>query len=193
LLLVAGMALYLAGFDALEPLAQEIDHPDRPGSVPIELGRLRLLHVPVSFLTLIVVVLVGWAAALAVAPAALVVPVGAALIVPAALMATAGAAVSIVMGPPGAESLMLPAEAAGAKMVMRVLWAPVLVLVGLTPLLVAHNAQTQGKLPGPAAVSSSFLPVLVGALALAWLRFREQAHVWMKASTTPPPRGDPAS
>jgi hypothetical protein len=189
LLLVAGLALYLAGFDALEPLAQEIDHPDRPGSVPTELGRLRLLHVPVSFLTVMVVALVGWAAALTVAPVSLAFPVGAALIVPVALMATAGAAVSIVMGPPGADSLMLPAEAAGAKMVMRVLWAPALVLVGLIPLLVAHNAQNQGMLPGPAAVSASVLPVVVGALCLAWLRFREQIQVWMKASSTSPRPG----
>jgi hypothetical protein len=192
LLLVAGLALYLAGFDALEPLAQEIDHPDRPGSVPTELGRLRLLHVPVSFLTILVAVLVGWAAALVVAPVHLVVPIGAALIVPAALMATAGAAVSIVMGPPGADSLMLPAEAAGAKMVMRVLWAPALVLIGLTPLLLAHSAQNQGRPPGPAALSGSVLPVIVGALALAWLRFREQTQAWMKASSAPPP-GDGAA
>ena len=61
-------------------------------------------------------VLVGWGVALAVAPAALAVPVGAALLVPAALLATAGAASSIVMGPPAASNLMLPVEAAGATM-----------------------------------------------------------------------------
>jgi hypothetical protein len=182
LIIVAALALYLAGFDALEPLAQEIDHPDRPGSVPAELGVLRLLHIPVSFATITAVVLVGWGAALAVAGTEMALRVGAALLLPAALLATAGAAVSIVMGPPGADNLMLPAEAAGAKMVMRVLWAPLLVLLGLTPVLVARSAEHKGLAPGPAALSASVLPIMVGGLAVTWLRFREQVKAWMKAA-----------
>ena len=187
LVIVAALALYLAGFDALEPLAQEIDHPDRLGGVPAELGQVRLLHVPVSFLALLVVVLIGWGAAIAVGGTSVVVPVGAALVLPAALLATVGSSVSIVMGPPMADSLMLPAEAAGAKMVMRVLWAPVLVLLGLTPLLIARSAVTKGRLPGPSAASASIMPIMIGVIGLLWLRYREQAHLWLKASTTPPP------
>ena len=186
LVVVAVLALYLAGFDALEPLAQEIDHPDRLGSVPAELGVVRLLHMPVSFLTLFVVALIGWGAAIAVAGPSVAVPVGAALLLPSALLATVGSSVSIVMGPPTADNLMLPAEAAGAKMVMRVLWAPVLVLLGLTPLLIARSTVTKGQLPGRAAASASVMPIMIGVLGLLWVRFREPAHLWLKASTTPP-------
>lgn len=183
LIIVAALALFLAGLDALEPLAQEIDHPDRPDSLPMELGRLRLLHVPASLATLFVVVGVGWGVAFALGPARLVGPVGAAVIVPVALLATAGAAVSIVMGPPTADNMMLPVEAAGAKLVFRLLWSPAIVGLGLTPLLVARSAAQRGLAPGPAAASAAVFPIMVGVLSLGWLRVREQARTWM----TPPP------
>jgi hypothetical protein len=183
LLVVAALALYLAGLDALEPLAQEIDHPDLPASAPAELGSLRLAHVPASLITMVVVALVGWGAAMIVGPLDIVLPVGAALIVPGALLATAGAATSIVMGPPTSDSMMLPMEAAGAKMVLRVLWAPALVVVGLTPLLIARSSAAHGFAPGPAAFSGSVAPVTVGLVALGWVRYREAAHEWF----SPPP------
>ena len=104
-----------------------------------------------------------------------------------AILATAGAATSIVMGPPSADNLMLPMEAAGAKMVLRVLWAPALVLVGLTPLLIARSSAKHGVAPGSAALSGSFAPVMVGLLAIAWVRFREEAHVWFTPPATVPP------
>jgi hypothetical protein len=130
--------------------------------------------------TLLVVVLAGWGAALLVGPSRLVIPVGAALVVPAALLATAGAAVSIVMGPPTADNLMLPVEVAGVKMLWRVVWAPILVLLGLTPVFVARSAMRHHLKPGPAAVSGSVFPIMLGVLALAWLRYREQAHEWIQ-------------
>jgi len=152
--------------------------------VPAELGQLRLAHVPASFALVFVVVLVGWGTAALIGPGSVVVPVGAAMLLPAALLATVGAAASIMMGPPlAAGSLMLPAEAAGAAMIVRVLWAPLLVLLGLTPMLLARSAMQRGMLPGPAAVSGAVFPVMVASLALGWVRFREQIHVWMK----PPP------
>ena len=33
-----GIALYLLGLDAVEPLSQEIDHPDHTDGVPIDAG-----------------------------------------------------------------------------------------------------------------------------------------------------------
>jgi hypothetical protein len=181
LLIVAALALFVAGLDALEPLAQEIDHPDVAGSVPAEPGSLRLAHIPTSFATLLVVALAGWAAALAVAPLDIAVPVGAVLLLPAALMATAGAAVSIAMEPPHvSDNLMMPVEFAGMKMVARVVWAPLLVLIGVTPVLVARSASHRGLAPGPAAVSGAILPLMAGVVAIGWVRFREQAKEYFK-------------
>ena len=54
LLVIAGVALYVAGLDAVEPLAQEIDHPTRSRSVPIERGEVYVRHLAVG-----VVVMVG--------------------------------------------------------------------------------------------------------------------------------------
>ena len=48
LIILAGLALFLAGLDAVEPLAQEIDHPTRRDSVPIERGDVELRHVPIG-------------------------------------------------------------------------------------------------------------------------------------------------
>ena len=38
LIIVAGIALFIAALDAIEPLAQEVDHPDRAQGVPVERG-----------------------------------------------------------------------------------------------------------------------------------------------------------
>ena len=39
LVVVAGLALYVAGLDAVEPVAQEVDHPDRQDSLRPAVGR----------------------------------------------------------------------------------------------------------------------------------------------------------
>jgi len=77
-----------------------------------------------------------------------------------------------VMEPPSAGGDFLPAEIAGVKLVLRAVWAPALVLVGLTPILVARSAWHQHRAPGPAALSAAVLPITVGILGLGWLRFR---------------------
>lgn len=192
LLAVAALALFVAGLDALESLAQDIDHPDLPASAPVVGGELRLRHAPVPFALMVLVALVGWGAAVIVAavglfPIHLAVTVGAAMVVPAALLATVGAAASVVMEPAlSGGGQYMPAEIAGVKMVVRAIWSPALVLLGLTPLLVARSSLRHGVAPGPAAVSGSLLPLMVGVLGLGWLRFREDLHEYIKAGTTPP-------
>ena len=47
--IVAGLALYLAAYDAVEPIAQEVDHPTRWESYPDQPGRLVLQHLPAAF------------------------------------------------------------------------------------------------------------------------------------------------
>jgi hypothetical protein len=189
LLVVAALALYVAGFEVLEPLAQDVDHPDLVTSVPRDTGDLRLRHMPVSFATLVVVSAVGWGTSVAIAAATgrldVAVGVGGVLIVPAAFLAACGSAVSVVMGPSAAGGgIALPVEMAGAWMLFRVLWPIVIVLVGLTPLLVARRAPGRHLAPAPAAVSAATGPLTVGALVLAWLRWREPAHEWWKQSAS---------
>ena len=57
MIVVAGVALYLAAYDAAEPTAQEVDHPTRWESYPDSPGRLILQHLAASFTVMVVVCL----------------------------------------------------------------------------------------------------------------------------------------
>ena len=46
LVVAAGLALWVAALDAVEPLGQEVDHPGRTDGFPIERGRLHVGHLP---------------------------------------------------------------------------------------------------------------------------------------------------
>jgi hypothetical protein len=139
----------------------------------------------------VLVCLMGWgstvvAAAFGAFSLHLVVTVGATLILPGALLGLVGAATSVVMEPPSGGGDLLPAEIAGIKMVLRAIWAPALVVVGLTPLFIARSAFHRHASPASAAISGSILPLMVGILGLGWLRFREDVHEYFTA--VPPPK-----
>ncbi|HEY2427953.1 MAG TPA: hypothetical protein VGI06_03405 [Acidimicrobiales bacterium] len=192
LIVVAALALFLAGLEAVEPLAQDVDHPDLPASAPVVHGELRIGHAPVPFAVMVLVGLVGWATAIVVGaagafPVHLALTVGPSLVLTGALLGLVGALASVVMEPPSGGSDLLPAEIAGVKLVVRAIWAPAIVVVGLTPLFIARSALQHGTAPGPAAASGSILPLMVGVLGLGWLRFREDVHEYLKAGTAPPP------
>ncbi|MHB8465312.1 MAG: hypothetical protein ACYDH6_13075 [Acidimicrobiales bacterium] len=184
LILVAALCLFLAGLEVLEPLAQDVDHPDLPTSTPMISGELRARHAVVPLLLMVVVAAVAWGVAVAVAGGGPAVPVGAAMIAPAALLATVGAAVSVVMEPSFGGTGLMPAEIAGVKMVLRAIWSPAIVVLGLTPVLVARSSHAHHLAPGAAAVSAGFLPMMVGILGLGWLRFREDVHAYFKVPET---------
>jgi len=163
-----------------------IDHPDLPTSTPSIPGELRLAHAPVPLVVMVLVCLLGWcstvvAAAFGAFSLHLTVTVGATLILPGALLGLVGAATSVVMEPPSAGGDLLPAEIAGIKMVLRAIWSPALVVVGLTPLFVAKSAFHRHAAPAAAAISGSILPLMVGVLGLGWLRFREDVHEYFTA------------
>jgi hypothetical protein len=190
LIVVAALALFLAGLEALEPLAQDIDHPDLPTSTPVPPGELRLSHIPVPFIVMVVVSLFGWGAVLVGAAAGayslhLALTVGPALILPGALLGVVGAATSVVMEPPAGGGDLLPAEIAGMKLLARAVWSPALVLIGLTPVLLARAALRNHQAPGPAAVSAGILPLMAGVLGLGWVRFREEIHEYFTMPAQP--------
>ena len=59
LLLVAGVALWLAAMDADVGLAGEVDHSDRGRSVPVDEGSLLLHHLPAAIAVVVLVVAAG--------------------------------------------------------------------------------------------------------------------------------------
>ena len=89
LLIVSGLVLYLAGLDVIEPLAQEIDQADRSASLPVERGRLLLLHLPAPAVGAAVVGLVGAATAVAINRTGTSIALAAVCFLPAAWCGTA--------------------------------------------------------------------------------------------------------
>lgn len=184
MIVVAGIALFLGGLDASEPLGQEVDHPTRRDAVPADPGWIYLGHLPA-----IVIVSFGLAAAAA-AVAVLVDPVDGAwsvaltCVAPAALLASAGAVVNVLMGAPdpagsasGAWSLA-PPEAAGMRLMYRLAFPPGLAIFGITPVLLARSAAEKG-LPISEAASKGLLPAIgVFTMVGGWVRFRDDIKKW---------------
>ena len=63
LVIVAGIALFIAALDAIEPLAQEVDHPDRTQGVPIKRGEMYVRHLAVPVVVMALAGLIGLGAA----------------------------------------------------------------------------------------------------------------------------------
>jgi hypothetical protein len=178
LLLVAGLALYVAALDAVEPLAQEVDHPDRWAGYPLDLGGLLLRHLGASVGVMVAVSAVTLLTVATLAPASVVVPLGAALLLPVSLAATAAAAASTSQGlaQPKATSSAVP-EFAGMALVLRNAWPPALVVVSLVPVLAARSAVADGLSPAPVAAAVASIPVLFTGIALLWLSQRAPAQL----------------
>lgn len=188
LIIVAGLALFVAGLDAVEPLAQEVDHPDRRDSYPVVAGELHLRQLGAPAVVMIgaglVAAVVAYAAS-GFAPRALA--IGAVLAAPAGLAALAGATVSVVKGPPPASAPQqwMSIETAGMRLAGRLLWPPLLAIVGTLPLLAGRAAARAVVHPparpvSPVVAVAAFIPavLIVAALGGAWVRFQEEAHAW---------------
>ena len=186
LLAVAGVALYVAGLDAVEPLAQEIDHPTRSRSVPIERAEVHVRHLAVSVVVMVVVAVVAAAAALLVEPSQGALAVAAICVVPAALGSVAGAVTSLVSGMPDVSTgdawTLVPPEVAGMRIVARAAWPLALAVLGTLPVLAARAAAENGR-PVPSAAGAATVGVVVMfVLVGGWLRMRDRMHAWWKAA-----------
>jgi hypothetical protein len=183
----AGVALFIAGLDAVEPLAQEVDHPTRRDSAPVEAGALYVRHIPVAVLVLVgVAALAGVAAAL---PGPGQVPAGVAAIVAvaAAFGAAGGALVSLIGGEvtvQGESWNLLPPEVAGMRLAVRSALPPFIAIAGTLPVLAARAAQRNGQPPVGAAAAAAAAVGLLFALVTGWVRVRDQLHEWWRAQMT---------
>jgi hypothetical protein len=179
LVVVAGAALWLAGLDAIEPLAQDTDHPSLVDSYPVEAARQRIRQLVVPVLVMTAVGFVGCAAALASGEADLVLRVGLPAVVPAALVATCGAAVSVVRGSlhTGISDVLQP-ELAGTRQIFAAVTPPGLAVLGGAPILVARHVVDDGVSPLRGALAGCTIPLAASLLALVYLRFRERTRAW---------------
>jgi hypothetical protein len=184
LVVVSGLALFIAALDAVEPLAQEVDHPSRRDSVPRDDGWVELRHVPVAVLTMLFVALVAAATGVLAGPSTAAVPIAAACVIPGALGAVAGAVVSVVAGAPNAGGdgwSLLPPEVAGMRLAFRTGWPPALAVIGALPVLAARLAARNNAPAPPAAVAVGVGVLVLFVLVCGWLRMRGRIHAWWRA------------
>ena len=136
-IVVAGIALYLAAYDAAEPTAQEVDHPTRWESFPESPGRLLSQHLPASFTIMLVLSLVAAAASLVLVPADVVVSLIWMVLFAAAASAIA-ATISTAQGAPDVAGISgLGPDLMGWVMLARLVIPPAITIVALLPLLAA--------------------------------------------------------
>ncbi len=183
LVVLAGMALWIAALDAAEPLGQEVDHPGRTETFPLPRGQIFILHLPILFVVSVLIGLLG--AAVAVAPIGASVPVGPGLFTGflAGILAASGASISVVQGAPDpVDTLsMVTPEIAGTRTVIRTALPPAIAVLGLLPLLAARASVQGVEDPPPmAAAMSVALPlVFVAILVGGYIRFRDEIRAWI--------------
>ena len=186
LVVVSGLALFIAALDAVEPLAQEIDHPSRRESVPLDDGWVELRHVPVAVLMMLLVAIVGAVAAVVVAPSKAAIPIAAACVIPAALGRSCGrhrqrgggrafSRVAVMRGAccrPRSRACGSPSARAGRRRWPCSgrcrCWPPA-----------PRPATTRPRPPPRSATGIGVLVLFV--LVCGWLRSRSRIHGWWKA------------
>jgi hypothetical protein len=175
--LLSAIALYLAAYDAVEPLAQEVDHPSRWDDIPEDHGRTLLKHLPAAFVVMVVVCLLAAAAALALVPANVVLIMLPVLIVPVALASMAGAALSTVMGSPDVAKIMggLGADVIGFVLLFRLVAPPALTVAALAPIFTIGSDPT--TVDTTRANNLVLYVVMPAALALIYVRYQKPARI----------------
>jgi hypothetical protein len=178
----AGLAMFLAALDAIEPLAQEVDHPTRRDASPFERGHIHIRHVPVGVVVLILASAIAVAVAAAPGTGHLPAAVAGVLVVPLALGGVGGALVSTLSGPPTVSDAwtLAPPEAQGMRLVVRTAWPPVVAVIGALPALAARAAERNGDVASAAALSATVGVVLLFVLICGWVRMRDRIAEWWR-------------
>jgi hypothetical protein len=184
LVVVAGLALYIAALDAIEPFAQEIDHPGRTEAVPRPVGDLLVRHLPLPGVVMIAVVGIGAAVAVALDPSAEAAALAALTVVPAALAAVAGASLSVFLGMQEHSDSweLVPPEVGGLRSLFRLAGPPLIVVAGLSPVRFARSALDAGEDPFGAAATTGAAVLVVVALVAGWIHQREPIKAWFRTA-----------
>jgi hypothetical protein len=172
------LMLFVLGLEAMEPLSQEVDQPDRTDSLPIERGELLVRHLVAPAIALIPFAAVAAAAAVLVLGTSRAIAPAAILALPTILAGAAGGVVSIVRDAPdptkSTAQAFVPPEMAGISSAMRI-GLPILVsaLAAATVLLV-RRAEQVGTSPTGAALRGAIGATLLALLVSFWVRKRDQ-------------------
>lgn len=181
-IVAVGGALYLLGLDAVEPLSQEIDHPDLSEGVPHPAGWLLLRHLAAPALATVPFALLGslvvTAADVSAGPAAF------ALGLPVTWAGVCGAVVSVVRDSPNPTkpstaniaSAAVPPEFGGFTSSLRLLFPVVISSIGALTILAMREQPTAGT-----AVRMAVLDFLVVGATGLWVHRRvEWSAAWQR-------------
>lgn len=174
LVIAAGLALWAAALDVIEPLAQELDHPDRWAGYPVGPGDLLIRSVVAPVLALVLATSLPVAVLAALGDAGTVLQTATGVLVPACAGAVLGAAASVATAPfdVAKVNVAMP-EAIGTQMLFRVAWPPAVAVLCALPLLAAREAHADGLAELP-ATTQYLLPVaLLLGLVSTWLARRK--------------------
>lgn len=184
LVLLAGVAMFLAGLDAVESLAQEVDHPSRRDASPLEAPAIHLLHVPIGFVAMLVTAAIAGLTAAMAGPGQLPAGLAALVVLPLALGGLGGALVSVLAGPVSMSEgwSLAPPEAQGMRLAFRTAWPPGVAVIGATPVLLARAAVEDGRTAIAGAQPLVVAVVILFAVICGWVRVREDIAAWWKTS-----------
>ncbi len=185
---------FVLGLEALEPLSQEVDQPDRTDSFPMARGELMARHLAAPAVVLGAFAVLGAAVGVGIDAAltdgdrtAAAVPVALLLAVAAVYAGAAGAAISIVRDAPdpfaGAnQDVYLPPEMAGFTTVLRTVIPLVVSAFGAAWAIGVRVGIDDGA--GAAlgnAVRAAVGTTLLTAAVVAWVRFRDRMRRWYRS------------
>ena len=191
--IVSGLCLFVLGLDAVEPLSQEVDQPDRTDALPIERGLLMTKHLIVPSIVVLPFVIVGVASAYVLEPQSSTIAFGFLFGIAGALGGVAGAAINAVKGAPdlaggATESLALPAEVSGMSTVIRAIWPPVVSIACSAPVVLMRLAQENEIDATGTGLRAVGAVVVVLALVTGWVRQRDHIHAWFRNAKAATPQ-----
>ncbi len=180
--LLAGGALFLAAYDTVEPIAQEVDHPTRWNGLAGDEGKLLLSHLPAALVVMIVLVGVAGASSLLLIPPDVVGRLLPPMLLSIAGGAVTGATLSTVMGTATGSSMM-PATGAdsmgmdtmGMMMVVRMLIPPAITIAAILPLMAAGT--NPNELNTIRVSNLSTWPLFAIFAALLFVRYRKPSRI----------------
>ncbi len=180
LLVLGGLALWIAALDAIEPLAQETDHPGLLDAYPRERGQILVAHLPVTVCTMVLVTAAAAAAGVLIDPSVDALRVAALAVIPAAGAAVAGAVISVLMGAPKpADNLaMISPEFAGMRNLLRTVGPPLVAVIGVAPLLAARVALRHQADATQSEVAAGLGVLVMVGITFGWVRFRDDVRAW---------------
>ncbi len=184
-IVVAGLMFFIVGLDAVEPLSQEVDQPDRTDALPHDRGLLMVKHLLVPALFMFPFLVAGVVVAYIAEPHSNTIVYALLLGIPALLGGVAGAAINAVKGAPdpvgGAnQGLALPPEVAGMTTMVRAVWPPAVAIVACAPVLATrHGFETGIDMLGNTLRAIGGVVILL-ILVGGWVRQRDAIHIWFR-------------